>query len=187
MKLIDILVKELPERLGHPTRWPLNADGAVQDVNGDVYFFSGDNPVFRHPGVWLVGFNSTWFVVGIHLSQPADDYATSIVTREQFEQAVLDRENSLQKRASDDALTSDVASESKHEVSAFRLSLELHKVSLLTGGVQSKLSWNAGALSAVMPGDAAEKAAMKGAMHDIQVAIADLKEALAILENSVAK
>lgn len=187
MKLIDILVKELPERLGHPTRWPLNADGAVQDCNGDVSFFSGKNPVFRYPCVWLVGFNSTWVVVGIHLSQPADDYKTSIVTREQFEQAVLDNENSMQKRASDNALASDVASESKTEFSSFRLSLELHKASLLTGSVQSKLSWNAGALSAVMPGDAAEKAVMKGAMRDIQVAITDLKEALAILENSVAK
>ena len=187
MKLIDILVKELPERPGHPTRWPLNADGAVQDVNGDVSFFSGDNPVFRHPGVWLVGFNSTWVVVGIHLSQPADDYKTTIVTHEQFEQAVLDNENSLQKRAGDDALTSDVAYESKPEFSAFRLSLELHKVSLLTGNVQSKLSWNAGALSAVMPGDSAEKSVMKGSVRDIQVAITDLKEALAILENSVAK
>ena len=135
MKLIDILVKELPERLGHPTRWPLNTDGAVQDVNGDVSFFSGDNPVFRHPGVWQAGFNLTW-VVEIHLSQLADDYKTSIVTRDQFEQAVLDSENSLQKRASDDALASDVAYESKPEVSAFRLSLELHKASLLTGGVQ---------------------------------------------------
>ena len=36
MKLIDILVKELPERLGRPTRWPLDADGAVQDCNWDV-------------------------------------------------------------------------------------------------------------------------------------------------------
>ena len=80
-----------------------------------------------------------------------------------------------------------MASESKPEVSAFRLSLELHKASLLTGNVQSKLSWNAGALSAVMPGDAAEKSVMKGAMHDIQVAITDLKEALAILENSVSR
>lgn len=185
MKLIDILVKELPERLGHPTRWPSNADGAVQDCDGGVCFFSGNKPdYYQKEGTWI-GNYIEW--VTQYKLQLADDYATSIVTREQFEQAVLDNENSMQKRASDNALASDVAYESKPEFSSFRLSLELHKASLLTGSVQSKLSWNAGALSAVMPGDAAEKSVMKGAMRDIQVAIKDLKEALAILENSVAK
>lgn len=79
MKLIDLLVKELPKRGG----WPEGALNATQDKDGEVCFSAGAVPEFGL-AAWTGGdwcgneFNTI----------TASDYDTAIVTREQYESAL---------------------------------------------------------------------------------------------------
>lgn len=88
MKLIDLLVQELPKRGG----WNNKAEGVVQD-GGDTefYFFRGDRPFFNeHTKSWenKDGSNNfAWFFFD-GKNKLSDDYKTSIVTREQYEAAL---------------------------------------------------------------------------------------------------
>ncbi len=78
--LLQILTEELPKRGG----WPEDAVNATQDEDGEVWFSEGATPVFGR-AAWLDGdwcgneFNTT----------TGSDYATAIITREQYEAAVL--------------------------------------------------------------------------------------------------
>ncbi|MDT3523226.1 hypothetical protein ROM83_04445 [Cronobacter sakazakii] len=82
MKLIDLLVQELPKRGG----WPEKARLVVQDSSGYVNFFINQQPVYfdNHwvGGDWIV---STNFYADAGV---ANDHATAIITREQYEAAL---------------------------------------------------------------------------------------------------
>lgn len=79
MELIDLLVKELPRRGG----WPDGALNATQDKDGQVYFSDGAIPEFGLIA-WTGG---DWCGNEFHTIR-ASDYATAIVTREQYESAL---------------------------------------------------------------------------------------------------
>lgn len=79
MKLIDLLVQELPKRGG----WPDGALNATQDKDGEVCFSDGAIPEFGL-AAWTGG---DWCGNEFH-TITASDYATAIITREQYESAL---------------------------------------------------------------------------------------------------
>lgn len=79
MKLIDLLVKELPKRGG----WPEAAVCATQDKDGEVCFSEGATPVFCSVA-WRDG---DW-CVNEFITITASDYDTAIITRAQYESAL---------------------------------------------------------------------------------------------------
>jgi hypothetical protein len=79
MKLIELLVKELPNRGG----WPEVALNATQDKDGEVCFSSGATPEFGY-AAWEGG---DWCGNEFHTIR-ADDYDTAIITRAQYEAAL---------------------------------------------------------------------------------------------------
>lgn len=87
MKLIDILVQELPGRGGWNERW----HQCAQDGNGEVCFFTSGKIHFR--GVfdaWSIPSDSVARHDGKSRIEAllADDYAEAIITREQYEAAL---------------------------------------------------------------------------------------------------
>lgn len=79
MKLIDLLVKELPKRGG----WPDGALNATQDKDGQVCFSAGAVPEFGYVA-WEGG---DWLGNEFYTTR-ASDYATTIITCEQYESAL---------------------------------------------------------------------------------------------------
>ena len=79
MKLLDLLVKELPRRGG----WPEGALNATQDKDGEVCFSAGAIPEFGL-AAWTGG---DWCANEFH-TITATDYDTAIITREQYEDAL---------------------------------------------------------------------------------------------------
>lgn len=79
MKLVDLLVKELPKRGG----WPEVALNATQDKDGEVCFSSGATPEFGY-AAWEGG---DWCGNEFHTIR-ANDYDTAIITRAQYEAAL---------------------------------------------------------------------------------------------------
>lgn len=79
MKLIELLVKELPRRGG----WSEGAINATQDKDGEVCFSSGAVPEFGY-AAWDGG---DWCGNEFHTIR-ASDYATAIITRAQYEAAL---------------------------------------------------------------------------------------------------
>ncbi len=79
MKLIDLLVQELPKRGG----WPEGALNATQDKDGEVCFSAGAVPEFGC-AAWEGG---DWCGNEFHTIM-ASDYATAIITRAQYEAAL---------------------------------------------------------------------------------------------------
>jgi hypothetical protein len=79
MKLIDLLVKELPRRGG----WPEVALNATQDKDGEVCFSSSATPEFGY-AAWEGG---NWCGNEFHTIR-ATDYDTAIITRAQYEAAL---------------------------------------------------------------------------------------------------
>lgn len=95
MKLIDILVKELPARGG----WPLNFNLVVQEKSGFIMFGVVPDVIFSGTkGIWIAKNPykslSIWGYNFIHPEikclELADDYDSSIVTREQYEAAITE-------------------------------------------------------------------------------------------------
>lgn len=89
MKLIDLLVQELPKRGG----WPDGAESVVQDADdSEFYFFTGGPVKNGGKSWWFVGSdnrndNSKWiFFEG--KNDIADDCNSAIVTRAQYESAL---------------------------------------------------------------------------------------------------
>lgn len=83
MKLIDILVEELPKRGG----WPKGANCITQD--GDLKV----EPAYCHPSVAKCDDDGFWFldssrIGGFLVDTLASDYTTAIITREQYEAAL---------------------------------------------------------------------------------------------------
>lgn len=79
MKLIDILVRELPERGG----WPETASTATQDSDGEICFSSGGKHEYCIAS-WKGG---KWTGDGF-MAEHAIDYEISIISREQYEAAL---------------------------------------------------------------------------------------------------
>ena len=79
MRLVDLLVQELPNRGG----WPEGALNATQDKDGEVCFSAGAVPEFGYTA-WEGG---DWCGNEFH-TITASDYATAIITREQYESAL---------------------------------------------------------------------------------------------------
>lgn len=79
MKLIDLLVQELPKR----GEWPDGAVCATQDKDGEVCFSEGETPEFGlmawHDGDWC---GNEFHTI------TATDYDTAIITRAQYESAL---------------------------------------------------------------------------------------------------
>lgn len=83
MKLIDLLVQELPKRGG----WPKSANCITQD--GDLRV----EPAYCHPSVAKCYDDGFWFldssrIGGFGVDTLASDYTTAIITREQYEAAL---------------------------------------------------------------------------------------------------
>lgn len=83
MKLIDILVEELPKRDG----WPKRANCIIQDPDKRVEHAT------CHPSVAKFGEDGFWFldssrIGGFEVDTLASDYTTAIITREQYEAAL---------------------------------------------------------------------------------------------------
>lgn len=83
MKLIDILVQELPKRGG----WPLGVAFIVQDYDGEIKGASGHANLIQSSGVWT-RFGQKEMVMPPFKSTLADDHRTAIITREQYEAAL---------------------------------------------------------------------------------------------------
>lgn len=82
MKLIDLLVRELPKRGG----WPEGAEGAVQDALGaKIYFFSGRAPKFDGKAWWGA---KEWITTCCPNNELCEDLHSSIVTFQQYEAAL---------------------------------------------------------------------------------------------------
>lgn len=79
MKLIDLLVKELPRRGG----WPDGALNSTQDKDGEVCFSECATPVFC-----LVAWHDGDWIGNEFITITASDYDTAIITREQYEAAL---------------------------------------------------------------------------------------------------
>ncbi|XGI80205.1 hypothetical protein ACED16_25410 [Enterobacter hormaechei] len=93
MKLIDILVRELPERGG----WPESASTATQDSDGEICFSSGGKHEYCITS-WKGG---KWTGDGF-MAEHAIDYEISIISREQYESALAaSKEMTINKPDSD--------------------------------------------------------------------------------------
>lgn len=89
MKLIDMLVQELPKRGG----WPEGAESVVQDADDSEFYFFTGGPVINGGKSWRFvdsdsrNDNSKWiFFEG--KNDIADDCSSAIVTRAQYESAL---------------------------------------------------------------------------------------------------
>lgn len=83
MTLLELLRQELPKRGG----WPEGAVGVVQDKDDtEFYFFIGSAPKFNGKSWWFNDDNvdNKW-IYHDYKNHLADDHATAIVTREQYE------------------------------------------------------------------------------------------------------
>lgn len=91
MKLIDLLVQELPKRGG----WPDGAECAVQDADYQLCFSShsevsiNNKKTYWLDGQWSGGWSNP------HLDDVADDRDSSIVTRDQYESALASSKEPL--------------------------------------------------------------------------------------------
>lgn len=104
MKLIDLLVKELPKRGG----WPDGALNATQDKDGQVCFSAGAVPEFGY-AAWEGG---DWCGNEFHTIR-ADDYDTAIITRAQYESALASCNGWIQWAGGDCPVDSDAIVEVK--------------------------------------------------------------------------
>ena len=87
MKLIDLLVKELPKRGG----FPKGANECVQDVDGTIKFFDSDGLFFGGKHGWCGHPRGVFYctkedkIIGLDLSC---DHSSAIITRTQYESAL---------------------------------------------------------------------------------------------------
>lgn len=105
MKLIDLLVQELPRRGG----WPDGALNATQDKDGEVCFSAGAVPEFGY-AAWEGG---DWCGNEFHTIL-ASDYATAIITREQYEAAMAASNGWIEWHGGDCPVDSDAIVEVKY-------------------------------------------------------------------------
>lgn len=107
MKLIDLLVKELPKRGG----WPEGALNATQDKDGQVCFSACAVPEFGYVA-WEGG---DWLGNEFYTTR-ADDYDTAIITRAQYEAALEASEGWIEWHGGDCPVDSDAIVEVKYRI-----------------------------------------------------------------------
>lgn len=73
MKLIDILIK-------NDIQWPDGATGAVQDGDGEVKFYAGEE-LWINGGMWIRGLP----VSQAGYTETASDYNTAMITKQEWE------------------------------------------------------------------------------------------------------
>lgn len=89
MKLLDLLVKELPKRGG----WPEGAARLAQDPDGDIQMLSNRNAYLTHAGWTGDGRDDFHGQYAARKIEPlSSDYTTAIITRAQYEAALADSE-----------------------------------------------------------------------------------------------
>lgn len=79
-KLIDILI-------GNDIQWPEGADGVVQDIDGEVKFYTVEKPRMLC-GVWMRDHDNDY--EDLHL-QIASDYNTAVITKTDWESRKVDK------------------------------------------------------------------------------------------------
>lgn len=86
MKLIDILVEELPKLGG----WPEDVEAITQDSDRSINNYrTADGLETNEYGTWRFSFAWQCYLLSSDdVSSLADDYATAIITREQYEAAL---------------------------------------------------------------------------------------------------
>lgn len=90
MKLIDILVEELPKRGG----WPDGAARLAQDPDGDIQMLSNRHAYLVSVGWTGDGRSDCYGQYAARKLEPlASDYATAIITREQYEAALAEKDD----------------------------------------------------------------------------------------------
>lgn len=117
MKLIDLLVKELPRRGG----WPYAANYVVQDCDGTVKFSKSINFLHIKAGEWCSNEDGDDWIYGdrpfegnfIHHTI-AHDRNSSIVTREQYEAALASSDGWIQWAGGECPVDSDAIVEVKY-------------------------------------------------------------------------
>lgn len=82
MKLIDLLVQELPKRGG----WPEGVAAMAQDTDGDVKHCSDTEDI--KIGSYVTGRSCIGGSYSMRMMEVTEDQATSIVTREQYKAAL---------------------------------------------------------------------------------------------------
>lgn len=73
MNLIDTLIEK-------DIQWPDGADGVVQDVDGEVKFYAGEE-IWLNGGMWIRGLP----VSQAGYTETASDYNTAMITKQQWE------------------------------------------------------------------------------------------------------
>ena len=84
-KLIDILID-------NDIQWPEGADGVVQDIDGEVKFYTVEKPRMLC-GVWMRDRDNDY--EDLHL-QIASDYNTAVITKTDWENRKVDKKPMLQ-------------------------------------------------------------------------------------------
>lgn len=80
MTLLELLVKELSGS------WPVEVHGVVQDKSGQIWFYKSGKPYYTGViwGADKISLDFEWVHCDLRLER-SEDYATAIVTREQYE------------------------------------------------------------------------------------------------------
>ena len=90
--LLEILVDELPKRGG----WPEGADHAVQDYDSEIKFHNSPHCLkfeLNRAGIWGSHSERAWKFMGRHFEADflSSDYKTSIITHDQYESALAEK------------------------------------------------------------------------------------------------
>lgn len=87
MTLLESLVKELSGA------WPVEAHGAVQDNSGQIWFYKNGKPYYTGViwGADPISIDFDWVNWDLRL-EVSDDYATAIITRDQYEAAIASQQ-----------------------------------------------------------------------------------------------
>lgn len=84
MKLLDLLVKELPQRGG----WPCSALSIAQDSEGVCWGYNCDHLTLQPHGWWRSKSGDAICTDGIKINEIASDWDTTFITRAQYESAL---------------------------------------------------------------------------------------------------
>jgi hypothetical protein len=85
MKLIDILVRELPNRGG----WKENVKTMTQDKGGDIYGYDCLSPILKECQMWASQSNNNLVIESkIVVNELSSDWNVAVITREQYEAAL---------------------------------------------------------------------------------------------------
>lgn len=84
MKLIDLLVKELPKRGG----WPVSAISIAQDSEGHAWGYNCEHLTLQPHGLWRSKSGDAICTDGIKINEISSDWDKTFITRAQYESAL---------------------------------------------------------------------------------------------------